>query len=348
MGANPGDRLRVAVLMGGVSDERDVSLASGAQVAQALRQSGHTVVAVDSARGVLSAREEALLLESGVATEAPGGTALDLLRTGDTTALTRSPEVADADVLFLTLHGGAGEDGTLQTFLQASGLPYTGSGPVGCALSMDKDLTKRLLRDAGIPTPDWIHGAAPADEVVARLGLPVIVKPASGGSTVGLTLVREEAALDEATRLAASGGDVPMYEQYVPGREFTVGVLGGEALPVGEIVSEHEIFDYECKYQPGLAQEIFPADLPAPTAERMQELALQTHRVLRLQDFSRVDFILDEAGTPWCLEANALPGMTANSLLPKGALAAGISFAELCDRIARMGLARTRFSTRPG
>ncbi|MEZ4415392.1 MAG: D-alanine--D-alanine ligase [Gemmatimonadota bacterium] len=342
------DRLRVAVLMGGTSEERNVSLSSGAQVAQALREAGHEVVAIDSARGLLSPADERRLRESGVHAQAPVSTELDVLRGGDTRALTRAPEVSGADVLFLALHGGAGEDGTLQTLLDAAGLPYTGSGRVGCALAMDKDLTKRLLRDAGIPTPDWILGAADADAVVGRLGLPVIVKPASGGSTVGLTLVKDAADLDQATELASRSGDLPMYEQYVKGRELTVGILGNEALPVVEIIPAHEIFDYECKYQTGLAQEIAPADLIPEVASQVQELALRVHRVLRLRDFSRVDFILDATGRAWCLEANALPGLTANSLLPKAALAAGISFAALCDRIARMAVARSALGTGAG
>ena len=334
--------LKIAVLMGGTSDERDVSLASGAGVARALREAGHEVVAVDLAHGVLSRAQEEKLLESGVGTEAPEAEALALLRRGDTSALTRTRELSDVDVYFLALHGGTGEDGTLQTFMKAADIPFTGSGPVGCMLAMDKDISKRLLRDAGIPTPDWITGATPGAAVVERLGLPVIVKPASGGSTVGLTLVRESDELARATELAAAGGDQPMYEQYIAGREFTVGILDDTALPVGEIIPTNEIFDYEAKYQPGLAQEIFPAQVPAETARHMQDLALQAHRVLRMSHFSRVDFMLDEAGAPWCLEVNALPGMTSTSLLPQGAEAAGIPFATLCDRIARMGLARAR------
>jgi D-alanine-D-alanine ligase len=243
-------------------------------------------------------------------------------------------------VLFLALHGGAGEDGTLQGLLELAGLPYTGSDRVGCTLSMDKDVTKRLLRDAGIATPDWLVGDPPADEVVSRLGLPVIVKPASGGSTVGLTLVHDATDLDAAAELAARYDDIVMFEAFVPGREVTVGILGDEALPVGEIVPEHEIFDYECKYQPGLAQEIFPADLPGDVARHLQATALAVHRTLRLRDYSRVDFILDAHGVAWCLEANALPGLTSNSLLPKAAGAAGISFPELCDRIATMAVRR--------
>ena len=333
--------MKIAVLMGGTSDERDVSLSSGAQVAAALREAGHDVVAVDTTRGALTADEEERLLASGVDALPPSKHEIDLLETGDTTALTEAPDVKDAEVFFLALHGGQGEDGTLQSLLEIAGLTYTGSGPTGCVLAMDKDLTKRLLRDAGIPTPDWMMGPGPtAEEAAARLGLPLIVKAARGGSSLRLRLAHDMQELADAVEEAEGYDDAVVFERFVRGREFTVGILGDEALPIGEIIPENEIFDYECKYQPGMAAEIFPADLPDELARKLQELALETHRVLRLEDFSRVDFIIDEEGGVWCLEANSLPGMTANSLLPKAARAAGISFPELCDRIARLALER--------
>ncbi len=333
-------RLRIAVLMGGTSGERDVSLASGAQVAKALREGGHEVVAFDTARGVLSREDQARLVAAGVGIAPPPPGSVDLLESGDITALTRVPEMEGVDVVLPILHGGTGEDGTLQALLDLTGLPYAGSGRLGCTLSMDKEVSKRLFRDAGIPTPDWLPHPATPDEVVERLGLPLIVKPPSGGSTLGLSLVKERDAIEEAVELALRYEDRVLYEAYIPGRELTVGVVGGDALPVGEIIPEHEIFDYECKYQPGLAREVFPAHIPNAVAERARERALQVHEALFLRDFSRVDFILDEAGELWCLEANALPGMTANSLLPRAARAAGIPFPHLCDRIARTALAR--------
>jgi len=333
--------VKIAVLMGGTSEERDISLSSGAQVAAALREAGHEVVAVDTTRGALSGEEERRLLESGVRALPPTKQALDLLETGDTTALTDVPEVSDADLFFLALHGGQGEDGTLQSLLEIVGVPYTGSGPTGCVLAMDKDLTKRLLRDAGIPTPDWTMGPGPtAEKVAVRLGLPLIVKAAHGGSSLRLRLAHDMQELADAVAEANDYDDAVVFEKFVRGREFTVGILGEEALPVGEIIPENEIFDYECKYQPGMAAEIFPADIPGELAGRLRELALRTQRVLRLDDFSRVDFVVDEDGGIWCLEANSLPGMTANSLFPKAARAAGMSFSELCDRIARLALER--------
>jgi len=332
--------MRIAVLMGGTSDERAVSLASGAQVARALREIGHEVVAVDTACGVLAPADEAALLQGGVRATPPSDKELRALDESDTVALTRQPALAEIDVFFIALHGGTGEDGTIQALLDVAGVAYTGSDRLGCSLAMDKEVSKRLFRDAGIPTPAWMTGRPSAREVAEKLGFPVIVKVASGGSSLRLILAHDMNELESAIEESRSWSDLVLYEQYHRGRELTVGVVGGRALPVGEIIPAHEIFDYECKYQPGLAEEIFPADLEEELAQRVQRLAVRAHDALRLRDYSRVDFVLDAEGVPWCLEANAAPGMTANSLLPKAARAAGMSFPQLCDQIA--GLARTR------
>lgn len=338
--------MKIAVLMGGTSDEREVSLSSGAQVAAALRSLGHEVTAVDTARGILPAAEEARLLTEGVRAAPPTRTDLERLDESHTVALAREPDLAQVDVFFLALHGGTGEDGTIQALLDVAGVAYTGSDRLGCSLAMDKEVTKRLLRDAGIATPDWLTDPSSAQEVEAALGLPVFLKVAGGGSSLRLTLAHDRAELEAALRESRDWSDVVLAERYVRGRELTVGVVGDEALPVGEIIPEHEYFDYECKYQEGKAQEIFPADIPDEVAERLRALALRAHRALRMRDYSRVDFMLDEHGVAWCLEANAAPGMTPNSLLPKAARAAGMSFAELCERIA--GLARMRRSGHSG
>jgi len=334
--------MKVAVLFGGTSAERDVSIASGAQVVQALRAAGHEVIAVDTARGVLGPAEEQKLLTTGVAPVPPDVAALDLLRTGDPASLTESPEFRDTDVVFLALHGGTGEDGTLQALLDLVGIPYTGSGHLASGIAMDKDVSKRLVRDAGVPTPDWVMAPAPAELVDERLGWPVVVKPNRQGSTVGLTVVKRQEELDAAVDLALRYDAEVMIERFIPGRELTVGILGDEPLPVGEIIPKHEIFDYECKYQDGMAEEIFPADLAEEEARHIQDLALRAHRALKLAGYSRVDFRMDQEGTFWFLEANTLPGMTANSLLPKAARAAGISFPELCDRICRLAIEEHR------
>lgn len=345
--------MKVAVLMGGTSGEREVSLASGVQVARALREAGEEAVSVDTAGRILDLREEEFILGRGVKDPDPYDPVGDLLSTGDLGIFTREPELADTDVIFPALHGGRGEDGTVQLLLDLHGLPFVGSGSLGCALAMDKDLTKRLLRDAGVPTPRWVTldgrraGGEELDRLAHDLGLPLIVKPPSGGSTLGLTLAHDRVELEEALRLALDFEGMVMFEEYVRGREVTVGILGQEALPVGEIIPQHEIFDYECKYRPGMAQEIFPADLPEDRVREIQGRAFASHEALRLRDFSRVDFILDQDGESWCLEANALPGLTGNSLLPKAAGAAGIPFPELCRRLAGMALSRTSRGSPP-
>ncbi|HEX9105568.1 MAG TPA: D-alanine--D-alanine ligase [Longimicrobiales bacterium] len=330
--------MKVAVLFGGTSSERDVSIASGAQVVQALRQVGHEVVAVDTARGVLAPADEQKLLTSGVAPLPPGQEQLDILATGNPTALTDAPEMREVEVVFLALHGGTGEGGQLQALLDLIGIPYTGSGMLGSAVAMDKDIAKRLVRAAGVPTPDWLMAPADARQAVDYLGLPLIVKASKQGSTVGLSVVRRLEDVDPAVEDAYRFDDEVILEAFIAGRELTVPILDDAALPVGEIIPEHEIFDYECKYQPGMSQEIFPAELDPEIARRAQELALTSHRALKLGGYSRIDFRMDAGGGLWFLEANTLPGMTAASLFPKGARAAGISFPEVCDRICRLAL----------
>jgi D-alanine-D-alanine ligase len=199
-------------------------------------------------------------------------------------------------------------------------------------------LSKRLFRSAGVPTADWLMAPAAADAVGAALGWPVVVKPNKQGSTVGLSVVREPAQLRDAVDRALRFDDEVMLERFIPGREFTVGVLEGVALPAGEIIPPGEVFDYESKYQAGGAREVFPAGIPAEESALIQDYALRVHRVLKLGAYSRTDFRRDSAGAFWCLEANSLPGMTATSLLPQAAKAAGIDFPELLDRICRGAL----------
>ena len=333
--------MKIAVLFGGTSTERDVSLASGAQVIKALRQAGHEVVSVDTAKGVLTAADEQRWLASGVGVEPPKNAELALLQT-DASALTRAPETGDADVFFLALHGGTGEDGTLQALLDLTGVAYTGSGHLASAAAMDKDISKRLFCMAGVPTPQWLMAPAEAGEIAAKLGFPVVVKPTMQGSTVGLSVVKRPEDLAAALALAGEYGGEIMIEQFIPGREFTCGVLGDEALVPGEIFPKGEVFDYESKYQSGGAKEVFPADLtPEQTAE-MRRLSLLVHRALKLTGYSRSDFRMDDAGRFWCLEVNTLPGMTTTSLLPQSAGAMGIGFGELCERICRLGIEERR------
>ena len=332
--------MKIAVLMGGTSDEREVSLSSGMEVARALRESGHSVVVVDTARGILDTAEEDILVAGGVRSRPPKRIELEVLDEHDTSALMRRPELSETDVFFVALHGGSGEDGTVQGLLEVAGVTYTGSDRLGCGLSMDKEVSKRLFRQAEVPTPDWLVGPQSVAEVERHLGLPVIIKAAGGGSSLRLLLAHDLAELEEAIVESRSWNDLVLFERYHIGRELTVAVLGGRPLPVGEIIPSHDYFDYECKYQPGFAEEVFPAGISQDLAGRLQGLAVQVHAALRLRDYCRVDFIVDENDDPWCLEANSLPGMTPNSLVPKAALAAGISFPGLCDQI--VSLARNR------
>jgi D-alanine-D-alanine ligase len=245
--------------------------------------------------------------------------------------------------VFLAMHGGSGEDGTVQSLLDLAGIAYTGSGKLGSALGWDKDVAKRLFLAAGVPTPDWLMAPVPASLAAQRLGFPLIVKPNGQGSTVGLTLVRTPPELDAALELARGFDAQVMLERYIDGRELTVGILDDEPLAVGEIIpNTGPIFDYAAKYQAGGAEEIFPADLRPEQTARIQDLALKVHRALKLDVYSRVDFRMDADGGFWCLEVNTLPGLTAASLLPRAAAAVGIDFPELCERICRGALARRK------
>jgi D-alanine-D-alanine ligase len=326
--------------MGGTSSERDVSLASGIRVAEALRSKGHVVTTVDPARGAISAEEErALLSGTVVQTAPPSPEALkQMAREALKSLVNNLPRQGDADVVFLGLHGGSGEDGTIQSLLDLTGVPYTGSGHLASALAMDKDVTKQLFRQAGVSTADWLMAPATIDEVRAALGFPVIVKPSKQGSTVGLSIVKDPAELQAAIDEAFLHDDEVMIEQFIAGRELTVGILGDVALPVGEIIPKHEIYDYECKYTPGMADERFPAELTEEETARVQDDARRAFRALKLGGCARIDFRMASDGTFYCLEANTLPGMTQTSLIPQAAAAAGISFPELCDRIVQLAV----------
>jgi len=338
--------MKITVLRGGTSAERDVSWASGLRIAKALRELGHEVTSLDPARGVIDESEEHAMESAGVMKPAPPS--LDSLEHMTKTSLSPSlgtlPAVRKADVVFLALHGGFGEDGTVQALLDMVGVCYTGSGHLASALAMDKDLSKVLFRAAGVPTADWLlvsqrGDAAPdAARVEREMGWPVIVKPSKQGSTVGLSIVRSRDGLAPAISDAMRYDDEVMVERFIPGRELTVSVLGDEALPVGEIFPRHEIYDYECKYTPGMAREEFPAKLSDAETAEIQRLALASFRALKLDGYARIDFRMTERGEFFCLEANTLPGMTPLSLLPQAAAAKGMDFGALCERIVQLAI----------
>ncbi len=307
-------RLRTAVLCGGPSAEREVSLDSGRAVTAALREAGVPVECVE------------------LADATPGP--LDGL---------------DPDICFNALHGAFGEDGALQRLLDERGLAYTGSGAAACALAFDKTAAKDALAAAGVPTPAWTVVAPGTDAAaaVASAGLAgaVVTKPVRGGSSQGVTLVRERSALAAGVRCAQAYDGRVLIEQLIEGRELTVGVLDGEALPVIELATDRAFYDYEAKYLADDTRYLCPADLPTAVAARVTETALAACAAFGLQHFARVDCMLDADGTPWVLEGNAIPGFTGHSLLPKAAAAAGIAFPELCLRILALGWARHRQRT---
>jgi D-alanine-D-alanine ligase len=330
--------MRVTVLTGGATPERAVAFAGAAQIVAALRSRGHEVYVVDIATGLLTEADEQRLLLPEVAAAPPE---VGDLAAGERRMLSEGlaglAVVRGADVLFPVVHGGAGEGGILQAVLEVIGIPFTGSGPLASALAVDKDLSKRLFRSVGVPVPDWFMAPLVESADVSRsLGWPVIVKPSKQGSTVGLTLVKRKKDLPAAITEARRWDDEVMIEAFIPGRELTVGILGDQPLPVGEITPQHELFDYECKYTPGMSKEVFPAPLETAVARQVQELALRAHRALKLSGYSRIDFRLTPGGDIFCLEANNLPGMTRTSLYPQAARAAGMEYPEMCERICRL------------
>lgn len=288
----------VAVLLGGRSAEREVSLRTGAAVAEALRHHGHTVVEIDAREDLVARLEEA------------------------------APARA-----FLALHGRWGEDGTVQGLLEMLGIPYTGSGVLASALAMDKGLAKVVFRANGVPTPDFqvLRPGQPLS--VVELGAPLVAKPLREGSTIGVGVARTEAEIPAAVATARACADEVLIEAFVAGRELTLGVLDGLPLPLVEVVPDGGFYDYESKYTPGRTRYVCPADLDARVAAEASRVGRAAYGVLGCAGAARVDVLLDEEDRPWVLEVNTIPGMTPTSLLPKAALAAGIAFDELVERI---------------
>ena len=330
--------MKIAVLLGGTSAEREVSLASGLAVVKALRERGHEVWTIDTARGFIPPEQESGLLPEGVHAAPPG----DVDDALDPMDLARVEQLRAADVAFLALHGGAGEDGTIQALLQLTRVRYTGTGPLGSGIAMDKDVTKRLLRDAQVPTLPWRVARAPGfaydpDTIEDLIGYPCIVKPSRQGSSVGIEVVTDPEHLRAAVDQAARYDSEVMIERYAKGRELTVGILGDQALPPVEIRPKKGIYDYHSKYTPGMTEYFCPAPVDEEVVAQLQAYALRAFRVLKLRGYGRIDFILAKEQL-FCLEANTLPGMTATSLLPKAAAAAGIPFPDLCERIVQQAL----------
>lgn len=338
--------MKIAVLCGGISPERDVSLSTGAQVAMALRKKGNPVALIDSAKDYPDDYEHLFTTETGEKGSGIGESAPDislLAKRGGYFGKNVVNIIRSASIVFNAMHGAAGEDGTLQAVLDLMGIRYTGSGSKGCAMSMDKTVTKRLLAPVkNVRMPRGIHVMREEYEknpekvvkdTLSEVGLPLVVKPACGGSSVGVSIVTDEKELKKAFELSLSYEPKAVVEEFVDGREFSCGVLGDMALPPIEIKPKSGFYDYRNKYQQGLTEEICPADISKEAADEMKLAALTAHRELGLSAYSRTDFRMRADGTIFALEANTLPGMTAMSLIPQEAAAVGIGFGELCEKI---------------
>lgn len=347
--------MKIVVLAGGLSTERDVSLTSGASICRALRERGHKAILLDVFMGIDEVPENLeeifdlpdgnLGIASGISTAEPDLAAIKASRK-DQSDCFLGPNVIDicrlSDMNFLGLHGGYGEDGRLQAAFDILGIRYTGPDSLGNALAMDKSITKQIFNMCGVATPagTWLY-EKDKDKDLAELGLsiPVVVKACAGGSSIGVYICNTMEEYREAVETSFAGGETCLVlEQYIKGREFACGIIDGKALPVIEIIPKNGWFDYANKYQAGGSDEVCPADIPEETEMRMRAIAEKAFAALKLRVYSRADFLLDEKGDLYCLEVNTLPGMTPASLLPKEAAAAGISYGELCELIIEKSL----------
>ncbi len=340
--------MKVVVLAGGLSSERNVALVSGTGVCRALREKGHQAVLVDMFMGLEDydgKLEDIFEIPDGrcsdihVESTAPD---LDAVRRSrkDQSSSKLGKDVlavcALADVVFLALHGECGEDGRIQATFDLMGIPYTGSDYLSSGMAMDKAITKRFLDAEHIRTAPWrdVHYCeADIPQLVQELEVPCAVKIVNGGSSLGVELPDTKEELEAALHRLLAFGNHVVVEKKIKGRELTVAVLGDTYLPAVEIVPNAEYFDYETKYQSGGATEVCPAPITESEWREMGEMAFKLHRALGLSVYSRTDFLLDDNGTPWCLEVNTLPGMTATSLVPQEAAAVGIGYADLCETI---------------
>ena len=348
--------MKIVVLAGGLSTERDVSFVTGESVSRALRENGHQVIMLDVFMGygeeetdVSDIFSNPQTLESDprtITADAPDLAAVKAMRKDQSDAFF-GPNVlaicAQADIVFMGLHGENGENGKVQAALDLYGIPYTGSGYLSSALAMDKEYTKRLFLVDGIPTPNGIscsRETAPATLSETGLSFPVVVKPCCGGSSIGVSIVENEEDFASALAEAFALEERVLVESYIKGREFFVGVIEYEALPVIEIAPITGFYDYKNKYKAGSAVETCPADLPDFITHQMQMVAVHAAHALGLDTYARMDFLLSDDGKMYCLEANTLPGMTPTSLLPQEALAAGMDFNALCECLIEVSMKR--------
>ena len=344
--------MKIVVLCGGLSPERNVSLSSGTRIAKTLKENGHQVVLTDLYFGLEDWNgslenifENPPEIENIVIdTKAP-----NLEKIKASRKLKSKSEFGDrvielcqmADIVFMALHGQCGENGKVQAVFDMLGIKYTGSGYMGCAVAMDKDLTKRVVAPYGIKTAKWNTykcAEVSAEKVSRDMDLPLVVKPDDSGSSIGVSIVNTYDELDNALKSVCNESNKVVIEKYISGREIQVGILGNEALPSIEIITKQGFYDYENKYQAGAAEEITPAPITPEQEATVGKLAVEIYNYIGLQVYSRADFILDEEGTFWFLEINTLPGMTPTSLVPQEAAAVGYSYNDLCEKIIELSL----------
>lgn len=346
--------MKIIVLAGGLSTERDVSLVSAAGICRTLLEKGHDAFLLDVFFGLENPPENledvftmpghGLEIAGNISEDEPDLEAVKASRP-DQSDCFFGPNVIDlcrmADITFIGLHGGEGENGKLQAAFDLLGIRYTGPDSLGCAVAMDKGLTKSIFFQAGVDTPRGIclHRDT-ADRSFASTGLPlpVVVKPCCGGSSIGVYIANTEEEYTAALENSFKYEEEAVVEVCIKGREFACGVIDGQALPPIEIIPKSGFFDYANKYQDGATREICPADIPEEIAQRMMDLTVKAFHALKLNVYSRADFLLDDAGNLYCLEMNTLPGMTAASLLPKEAQAVGIEYGDLCEMIIRKSM----------
>jgi len=307
---------RVGILMGGVSSEREISLKSGKAITEALLRQGCDIIALDIVDGEYK-KIHSLIEEAGI------------------------------DVAFIALHGQLGEDGAIQLILEEMNIPYTGSGVEASRLAINKALAQNLFKKNGINIPSYVTLSRDdelcIDAVVEQLGgFPIVVKPACEGSSIGIHLTMTPEELIRAIECGWEYGPTILLEQYIEGKELTVGILGQEALPVVEICPKRTFFDYEAKYTKGMTDYIVPARIPEDVSRELQRTALKAHQVLGCADFSRVDFMLGDDQAHYVLEVNTIPGFTSTSLLPKAAVERGISFDQLCFKLMELAYGKKK------
>ncbi len=337
--------IKVAVLLGGTSPERDVSIISGKYVTQGLREAGYIVKPIDPALGVNQPENEDELFISSIRETPPTEEDLAKFSNKNIIECINSHLLDDVDVVFIILHGKWGEDGTVQALLDLRGKKYTGSGVLASAIGIDKNISKIVFKHHGVQTPEWftirknkIDLKKIREKIEKTFSYPCVVKPNDQGSTVGLSVVNCPEEIESAIELAFKYSDLVIVEDFIEGKELTVGILGDIALPVIEIIPKGGIYDYYHKYTKGATEYIVPAEIPSQWTLKLQEQALLAFESIGCKGFARVDFRVKDNGEIYCLEINTIPGMTGTSLVPKAAKAAGIEFPELVDRIVKLAL----------